>query len=189
MKRQPDGRFRGNRSSIKVSERTQIGLWVEGEAIRFKRMGMSFELIAGILTRAGRGEYMATVSLPEGVTFPPDYSITKMAVCKAYRRRLQREPSLQAREHRELDTERFEQMFWLLQPAIKRGEPKAIEVGVKVLAQKAKVIGYEAASKVELIGNSGAPLPITLVREVIERAEQQEQEEKNAERRLDDEKK
>ena len=177
MKRQPDGRFRGNRSAIAVTNKMLISRWVEREVIRLKRMGMaSFETIADLLSRAGRGESVPVVSLPEGVTFPADYSISKMGVCKAYRRRMEREPSFEAREHRRLDSDCCEEMFFSLQLGTQKGDAKAIEVGVKVLTLKAKVVGYEAHGKLELIGNSGAPIPITLVREVIERVEQEQQE-------------
>jgi hypothetical protein len=180
MKRQPDGRFRGNRSSIQVTNKILISRWVERETIRLKRMGVaSFETIADLLTRAGRGEYVPTVSLPEGVSFPPDYRISKMGVCKAYRRRMEREPSFEAQEHRRLDTDRCEEMFLSLQPGIKKGDPKAIEAGVRVLTLKAKVIGYETRGKLELIGNRDAPIPITLVREVIERVEQEDTKEED----------
>src|SRR5215469_16443161 len=135
MKRQPDGRFRGNRAKIQVNDKVLIGRWVETQVIRLKRMGVaSFETIADLLTRAGRGEFVPTVSLPEGVTFPADYSITKMGACKAYQRRMEREPSFEAREHRRLDTDRCEEMFLSLQPGIKKGDPRAIEAGVRVLA-------------------------------------------------------
>jgi hypothetical protein len=172
VKRQPDGRFRGKRSSIEVTNRILISRWVEREVIRLKRMGVAtFETIADLLTRAGRGEYVPTVTLPEGVTFSADYQISKMGCCKAYRRRLEREPSLEAKEHRKLDTERCEEMFLSLQPGIKKGDPKAIQAGVSVLTLKAKVIGYEAPTKLELLGNSAAPIPIALVREIIDRSE------------------
>jgi hypothetical protein len=180
MKRQPDGKFRGNRCAVKVSEKILIARWVEKEVIRLKRMGMAtFESIADLLTRAGRGEYVPTVTLPEGVAFPADYQISKMGCCKAYRRRLEREPSLEAKEHRRLDTERCEEMYLSLQPGIKRGDAKAIEVGVRVLTLKAKVIGYEAPTKIELFGNNAAPIPIALVREIIDRAEEDEDKSEN----------
>ncbi len=172
MKRQPDGRFRGNRSSIEVTNRILISRWVEREVIRLKRMGVaSFETLADLLTRAGRGEFVPTVSLPEGVTFPPDYLISKMGAFKAYRRRMEREPSFEAREHRRLDADRCEEMYFSLQPGIKKGDPKAIEAGVRVLMLKSKVIGYEAPTKIELLGNNTAPIPIALVREIIDRSE------------------
>ena len=179
MKRQPDGRFRGNRSAIQTSNKILIGRWVEREVIRLKRMGMSFETIADCLSRAGRGEFVPTVSIPEDVSFPPDYSISKMGVCKAYRRRMEREPSLQAHEHRPLDTERLEEIYLTVQPGIRRGEPRAIEVALRTLALKSKVVGYETPSKVELLTANSAPLPITLVREVIQRVEQEDEEDKD----------
>jgi hypothetical protein len=88
---------------------------------------------------------------------------------------MEREPSFEAREHRRLDTDRCEEMFLSLQPAIKKGDPKAIEAGVRVLTLKAKVVGYEPPGKLELSGKGGAPIPITLVREVIERVKQEEE--------------
>ncbi|MGD0073579.1 MAG: hypothetical protein ABSD31_04495 [Candidatus Binataceae bacterium] len=177
MKRHSDGRFRGNRSSIQITTKLLISRWVEREVIRLKRMGVaSFETIAELLTRAGRGEYVPTVSLPEGVTFPPNYGITKMGCSKAYRRRMEREPSFEAREHRRLDTDRCEEMFLSLQPATKKGDPKAIEAAVRVLTLKAKIVGYEPPSKLELSGKGDAPIPITLAREVIERVKQEDEE-------------
>src|SRR5262249_51924714 len=177
VKRQPDGRFRGNRSAIKTSNKILISHWVEREVLRLKRMGMSFETIADCLSRAGRGEFVPTVSLPEDVSFPPGYSISKMGACKAYRRRMEREPSLQAQEHRRLDTERLEELYLIQQPGIKQGERKAIDAALRILALKSKVVGYETTGKVELVGSNSAPLPITLVREVIARVEQEEDEE------------
>jgi hypothetical protein len=101
MKRQPDGRFRGNRAKIELTDKVLISRWVEREVIRLKRMGVvSFETIADLLTQAGRGKLVPTVSLPPDVTFPPGYSISKMGCCKAYRRRLEREPSFEVRASR-----------------------------------------------------------------------------------------
>ena len=172
MKRQPDGRFRGRRSPLDISDRILIARWVEKEVIRLKKMGVgSFETIAELLTKAGRGDHVPTVSLPDGVNFPSAYKISKVACAKAYKRRMEREPSFEAREHRRLDTDRCEELFFSLQPGIKRGNTKAIEAGVRVLTLKAKIIGYEAPTKIELLGNSAAPIPITLVREIIERSE------------------
>jgi hypothetical protein len=85
MKRHPDGRFRGNRAKIQVTDKALISRWVDAQVIRLKRMGVStFETIADLLTRAGRGELVPTVSVPPEVTFPPDYSISKMGCWKAY---------------------------------------------------------------------------------------------------------
>jgi hypothetical protein len=172
MKRHPDGRFRGKKSPLEVSERILIARWVEKEVIRLKKMGVgSFDTIAELLTKAGRGELVPTVSLPDGVNFPSGYKISKVACYKAYKRRMDREPSFEAREHRQLDITRCEELFFSLQPGIKRGDAKAIEAGVRVLALKAKVIGYEAPTKIELLANKAAPIPIALVREIIDRSD------------------
>jgi hypothetical protein len=130
--------------------------------MRLKKMGVtSFETIADLLTKAGRGESVPTVSLPEGLTFPPNYRISKMGCWKAYRRRMDREPSLEAREHRRLDTERLEELFLSLQPGIKRGDAKAIDAAVRVLGLKAKVV-YQTPVKLEVTGKDGAPVPFAV---------------------------
>src|ERR1700730_11849704 len=150
MKRQPDGRFRGTRAPIEVTDRIEIARWVERETLRLQKMGVSsFDTIADLLTRCGRGQYVPTVVPPEGVPFPPDYSITRMGAWKAYGRRMEKEPSLEAQEHRKMDTERLEDLYLSLQPGIKKADPKAIEAGVRVLTLKAKVLGYTAPQKVE----------------------------------------
>jgi len=177
MKRHPDGRFRGNRAPIEVSNQIQIARWVERETVRLKKMGISsFETIADLLTKSGRGQHVPTVVPPEGVTFPADYSISRMGCWKAYRRRMEKEPSLEAREHRKLDTERLEELFLSLQPAIKKGDAKAIEAGVRVLSLKAKVLGYEAPNKLELTGTKGGPIPVAMVQEMIARVEDEAEE-------------
>ena len=107
MKRQADGRFRGNRAPIENTDKIEIARWVERETLRLKKMGVSsFETIADLLTKCGRAQHVPTVLPPDGVTFPPDYSITRMGAWKAYRRRMEKEPSLEARDHRKMDTER-----------------------------------------------------------------------------------
>jgi hypothetical protein len=90
-----------------------------------------------------------------------------MGCWKVYRLRMEKEPSLEAREHRhrKLGTERLEDLYLSLQPGINKGDAKAIEAGVRVLALKAKVLGYAAPEKVELTGSAGAPIPLALVRE------------------------
>jgi hypothetical protein len=178
MKRQADGRFRGNRAPIENTDKIEIARWVERETLRLKKMGVSsFETIADLLTRCGRGQHVPTVVPPDGVTFPPDYSITRMGAWKAYRRRMEKEPSLEAREHRKMDTERLEDLYLSLQAGIKKADPKAIEAGVRVLTLKAKVLGYGLPQKLELTGTAGAPIPVALVKEMIERVDRETEEE------------
>jgi hypothetical protein len=114
---------------------------------------------------------------PDGATFPPDYSISRMGCWKAYRRRMEKEPSLEAQEHRKMDTERLEDLYLSLQPGIKKADPKAIEAGVRVLTLKAKVLGYVSPQKLELTGTAGAPIPVALVQEMIERVDGEADEE------------
>ena len=170
MKRHADGRFRGNRAPIENTNKIEIARWVERETLRLKKMGVSsFETIADLLTRCGLGQHVPTVVPPDGATFPPDYRISRMGCWKAYHRRMEKEPSLEAREHRKMDTERLEDLYLSLQPGIKKGDAKAIEAGVRVLTLKAKVLGYASPEKVELTGIAGAPIPVALVQEMIER--------------------
>jgi hypothetical protein len=147
VKRHPDGRFRGNRAKSELTPKVLISRWVEQQVIRLKIMGASFEAIAGLLTQSGRGDFVPTVCPPSGVTFPPGYSISKMGCCKAYRRALDREPSLEAREHLKTDIARSEELYLSLQPGIKKGDPKAIEAAIRILNHKAKIIGYLDPSK------------------------------------------
>jgi hypothetical protein len=92
-----------------------------------------------------------------------------MGCWKAYRRRMEKEPSLEAQEHRKMDTERLEDLYLSLQPGIKKADPKAIEAGVRVLTLKAKVLGYASPQKMELTGTAGAPIPVAFIQEMIER--------------------
>jgi hypothetical protein len=78
------------------------------------------------------------------VTFPLDYKITRQACHKAFRRTIAREPALELAEFRKLDTMRCEEMLMNLQPGIRKGNARAIEVGVKVLDHKAKINGYRS---------------------------------------------
>jgi hypothetical protein len=131
----------------------------------------SFETIADLLSRAGRGEQVPTVTLPEGVTFPPHYRTSKMGCCKAYRRRMEKEPNLEAAEHRRLDTERCEELFLSLQAGIRKGDPRTIEAAVKVLAHKSEINGLKAPARVEMTGKGGGPMTVESFRRLCEEVE------------------
>src|ERR1700738_2294732 len=69
----------------KLMPRTEIARWVEVNAVRMRRIGLSFQKIAETLTAAGRGGDTADVEMPPaGVQFPMDYSITPLGVYQAY---------------------------------------------------------------------------------------------------------
>ena len=54
-----------------------------------------------------------------------------------------------------------------LQPGIRKGNPRAIEVGLKVLDHSVKINGYGAAQKHELTGKDGKPLTIVNLLEAL----------------------
>ena len=111
MKRQPDGTWRNARSPVVVSPDLLRSRWVEAEVLRLKTMGLSFEEIAEQVTHVGRGKSPALVAIPPGVTFPDDYSITRQACHKSFRKALARQPALELEELRKLDNARSEEMF------------------------------------------------------------------------------
>ena len=141
--------------------------WVEAETIHLKRMGLSFDAIAEQIARAGRRQAQAIVTIPEGVTFPPDFQISRQACHKAFRKAVAREPSLAVDEFRKLDTDRCEEMFLNLQPGIRKGNPRSVEAGVKVLRHTAQINGYAAPQRHELTGKDGKPLTLVQLLEAI----------------------
>ena len=51
-------------------------------------------------------------------------------------------------------------MFMSLQPGIRKGNVRAVEVGIKVLDHTARINAYNAPQKHELTGKDGSPLTI-----------------------------
>jgi hypothetical protein len=138
-----------------VSEAVRRARWVEAETIRLKRMGFfSFEEIAEHITSVGRGQAQPIVATSD-ISFPADYQISRQACHMAFKKAIAREPALEVEELRKLDSQRCEEMYLNLQPAIRKGDPPAVAVGVKVLSHKAKLNGYAAPQKHELTGKYG----------------------------------
>ena len=160
MKRQPNGTWRNTRQPVVVSEALLRARWVEAETVHLKRMGLAFEAIAEHITGVGRRRTPSMVPLPDGVQFPLGYQISRQACHKAFRKAIAREPSLALEELRKLDAARCEEMFMNLQPGIRKGTPRAIEVGIKLLDHSAKISGYAAPQKHELAGKDGKPLTL-----------------------------
>jgi hypothetical protein len=167
MKRHTDGTWRGARQASIISEATLRARFVEAETVHLKRMGLSFEAIAEHITAVGRGREQAIITIPQGVTFPVDYQVTKQACHKAFRKALGREPSLEIEEFRKLDTARCEEMLLNLQPAIRKGHVRSIEAGIKVLEHTTKVNGYAAPNRHELTGKDGKPLTLVQLLDAI----------------------
>ena len=160
MKRQPDGRWRNARKAVVVSEAILRARWIEAETVRLKHMAVSFDAIAEQVTRVGRGLAQAIVAIPEGVTFPPDFQISRQACHKAFKKALERESVLAAEEFRKLDTARCEEMLLNLQASIRKGHARSIEAAIKVLRHIAQINGYAAAQRHELTGKDGKPLTV-----------------------------
>ena len=148
--RNPDGRFRNHNNPLVLSAEMLRSRWLEGEVLRLKRLGFSYEAIAQQITEVGRGQKAPLTPLPKDVTFPSDYKITAMGCHKALSRALKRAPSLEADEMRRLDTDRCEDMFLSLTPSIRQGDPQAVRAAVQVLALKAGINGYKSEMEVRV---------------------------------------
>ena len=167
MKRQPNGTWRAAREPLVASESVLRARWIESETIHLKRMGLSFDAIAEQITQVGRGQAAPLVAIPEGVTFPVGYRISKQACHKAFRKALAREPALEIEEMRQLDNARSEELYMNLQPGIRKGNPRAVEVGIKVLDHSARINGYAAPLRHELTGKDGKPLTLVQLLEAV----------------------
>jgi hypothetical protein len=138
---------------------------------------MSYGAIADHIVKVAYGHQQAMVPISEDAQFTNDYSISAQAVYRAFRRGIARLPNTEAEAYRKLDTERCEDMFLSLQPGIRKGDPRSVEVGVKVLVHKAEINGYKAPTKVEMTGKQGGPLAIETFRRLCEEAEGEESDE------------
>ena|ERR1700676_3147119 len=177
MRNQPrnsDGTIRRSNEPKRLTGKSIIARWVEAETLHLKRLGMSYLTIAEHITRVARGQQQAMVQIPEGGFFSESYSISAQAVHRAFQRGISRLPNTEAVEFRKLDNERCEDMFLALQSGIRKGDPRSVEVGVKVLAHKAEINGYKAPAKVEMTGKEGGPLAIETFRKLCEEAEDED---------------
>ena len=143
--RNPDGRFRNHNQPVALTEHTLRARWLEGEVLRMKRLGFSYEVIAQQITEVGRGLKAPLSPLPENVGFPPDYKITAMGCHKALSRALKRSPRLEADELRQVDTDRCEELYLRLSPGIRQGDHLAVRAAVQVLSLKASINGYKSS--------------------------------------------
>lgn len=150
-----------------VSEAVLRARWVEAETIHLKRIGLTFDAIADQITRIGKRQAQAIVAIPDGVTFAPDFQISRQACHKAFSKAITREPSLAAEEFRKLDSARCEDLFMNLQPGIRKGNPRSVEAGVKVLRHSAQINGYGAPQRHELTGKDGSPLTLVQLLEAV----------------------
>jgi len=167
MTRQPDGTWRGTHRPTLVSPSVLRARWIEAETLHLKRIGLTFDAIADQIARIAKGQAQPIVTIPDSMTFPPDFQISRQACHKAFRKILGREPSIVAEEFRKLDTSRCEEMFLNLQPGIRKGNPRSVEAAVKVLRHTAQINGYGAPQRHELTGKDGKPLTLVQLLEAV----------------------
>jgi len=141
---------------------------------------MSYQVIADHIVGVVRGKQQAMVPIPEHASFNEEYGMSAQAVHRAFQRGIARLPNTEAEAYRKLDSERCEDMFLALQPGIRKGDPRSVEVGVKVLVHKAEINGYKAPAKVEMTGKQGGPLAIETFRKLCEEAEDEGVEDENS---------
>ena len=173
--RNSDGTIRPANKSQPLTNRT---VFAEAETVHLKRLGMSYQAIAEHIVAVVRGQQKAMVPFPVDIPFSDEYRISAQAVHAAFRRGIVRVPNAEAAEFRRLDSERCEDMFLSLQAGIRKGDPRSIEVGVKVLAHKAEINGYKAPARVEMTGKDGGSLSVETFRRLCEEAESGEAEHK-----------
>jgi hypothetical protein len=177
MRNQPrnsDGTIRQTNKPRVLTNRSIIARWVEAETLHLKRLGMSYQAIADHIGRVARGQQQAMVPLPEHASFAEDYRISVQAIHRAFKRGMARLPNAEAVELRKLDSERCEEMFLSLQPGMRKGDARSIEVAVRVLVHKADLNGYRAPAKLEvaarqeMTGKGGGALTLEIVRQFLD---------------------
>jgi hypothetical protein len=150
-----------------VSEAVLRARWIEAMTIRLKNMGLSFDEISEQIALVGRGQIHPIIAIPEGLTFPPNYTISRQACHKAFKKAIAKQPALEIEELRKLDNARSEEMFLNLQPGMRKGNLRAIEVGIKVLDHSAKINGHAAPQRHELTGKDGKPLTLVQLLDAV----------------------
>ncbi len=148
--RNSDGTLRATNKPKRLTNRSLLARWVEAETLHLKRLGMAYQAIADHIVDVAQGRQKAMVPVTEGVLFPGDYRISMQAVHRAFRRAIVRLPNAEAAELRKLDSERLDEMLLSLQPGIRQGDPRSIEVGVRVLVHKAELNGYKVPARVDM---------------------------------------
>jgi hypothetical protein len=152
--------------------------WIEGEALRQLRFGLTYRQIASVLTALARGEMTpatAGIDLPPDVTFPPGYSINHQRVFELVKHALDRFPMLEAQALRTLWMTRYEEAWAHLQPGMRKGNPRAIEVGMRVAERAAKLAGLDMPTKVAVRDPDGKGIPLEAIRMVLQRWDEQAQ--------------
>ncbi len=136
----------------RLTNRILIARWVEAETLQLKGLGMGYQAIAVRIVGVARGQQSAVVPLPSELKFPQGYRISMQAVHRAFKRAIVRLPNAEAAELRKLDSERLDEMLLALQLGIRKGDPRSIEVAVKLLTHKAELNGYKEPTRLKVTG-------------------------------------
>jgi hypothetical protein len=102
------------------------------------------------------------------VTFPPGYTINHQRVFELVRQDLDRFPMLEAAALRTLWMSRYEEAWAHLQPGMRKGNARSIEVGMKVAERAAKLAGLDMPTKLAATDPHGG-IPLATVRRVMDR--------------------
>jgi hypothetical protein len=99
---------------------------------------------------------------------------TASGVAKAVKRTLRAIPEKAAEEARHAMSERLQRMRFKAWEAAKANPVGALNTLIKIEEREAKLFGLDRPTKVEVGGENGGPIPITLVREIAARIESSE---------------
>jgi hypothetical protein len=144
--------------------------WISAEAIRLLRMGFSYRQIAGLFMDLAAGRLnpeAAFGAIPTDVTFPPDYRISDTRIWQLVKHALDRSPALEAKHLRRVWGARLEETWAFLYPKMRRGDARAIEVGMKVAERAAKLWGLDAPAKLAVKSDENTTLTIVQVRDLL----------------------
>jgi len=125
--------------TTKVTPRTVRTLDRAARALEMKRLGASYPAIGKAL------------------------GISKQAAWKLIQKQfadLREQTEESAEDVRDLMLIRLDGMLWALRGKIKRGDPRAIDTGLRIEERRAKLLGTDAPSKSEVSGPDGGAIEI-----------------------------
>jgi hypothetical protein len=164
-RRNLDGRYRNNNEAKTPPPSIVIARWTEGEVLALKVLGLTFAQIAARIIAISRGVQLPMTPLPAGIAFPENFRISPSGCHKSLNRALSREPRAGADLLSEILMHRTEDLFLLLQPMLRRGDPKAVMAAVRVLELQANIglakgkLSAQAATKPEPKSRPSPALP------------------------------
>jgi hypothetical protein len=80
---------------------------------------------------------------------------------------------LEAQALRVLWMSQYEEAWAHLQPSMRKGNPRAIEVGMRVAERAAKLAGLDMPTKIAQTDPEGNGIPLETIRRVMERVDRQ----------------